>query len=112
MSDLSFFEIGSGDAAVTCRFMSALFGWRFHPTKEEGPGWFDVPPARIGLHGDDPDRAITAYFRVDDIDAAAARVIELGGEAEPPGPAHPGFGRFCRCTDPQGVRFGLHQPEN
>lgn len=21
----------------------------------------------------------------------------------------PGFGRFCSCKDPEGVRFGLHQ---
>lgn len=112
MSDLTFLEIGTGDAGVTRAFMANLFGWPFHPTKEGGPGWFDAPPAMIGLHGDDPDRGITVYFRVDDIEAAAARVTELGGQAETPGPAHPGFGRFCRCTDPEGVPFGLHQPES
>ncbi|EDX82400.1 hypothetical protein S7335_846 [Synechococcus sp. PCC 7335] len=34
---------------------------------------------------------------------------ELGGEAESLGPEEPGFGRFCNCKDPQGIRFGLHQ---
>jgi predicted enzyme related to lactoylglutathione lyase len=34
---------------------------------------------------------------------------EAGGEADPPAPEEPGFGRFSNCRDPQGIRFGLHQ---
>jgi predicted enzyme related to lactoylglutathione lyase len=37
-------------------------------------------------------------------------VRELGGKAADPGPAEAAFGRFAQCEDPQGVRFGLHQP--
>ena len=49
-----------------------------------------------------------AYFDVDDINAGAARVKELGGEADEPMPV-PGMGWFSTCTDPHGNEFGLWQ---
>jgi predicted enzyme related to lactoylglutathione lyase len=54
------------------------------------------------------------FFAVDDIDAAADRVRELGGEIEEldmdgDDAAVEKFGRFKLCKDDQGSRFGLHQ---
>lgn len=51
------------------------------------------------------------YFAVDDIEAAVRRVRELGGEAPEPDPRPDEGGRFVRCRDDQGVRFGLHEAE-
>jgi predicted enzyme related to lactoylglutathione lyase len=45
---------------------------------------------------------------VDDINAGAARVRELGGEANDPAPV-PGMGWFATCRDPHGNDFGLWQ---
>lgn len=62
-------------------------------------------------------RAHTLYlfFRVDDIDAALARVRELCGvivhhdsSDDPVSIAR--FGQFALCKDDQGSSFGLHQP--
>jgi len=53
-------------------------------------------------------RGIRPYFDVDDINAGAARVKELGGEANDPGSV-PGMGWFVTCRDPQGNEFGLWQ---
>ena len=55
------------------------------------------------------------FFGVDDIDAAADRVRELGGEIEDMDmdgeeETVAKFGRFKLCKDDQGSRFGLHQP--
>ena len=55
------------------------------------------------------------FFAVDDIDAAADRVRELGGEIEDMDmdgeeESVAKFGRFKLCNDDQGSRFGLHQP--
>lgn len=100
-------EIGAPDATRTRDFFAALFGWRFDAvgqgfaTRDSGVG--------AGLHGGDDDRNMVVYFGVEDIDAAAARVRELGGTAPEPGPADPTFGRFVECKDADGVRFGLHQ---
>jgi predicted enzyme related to lactoylglutathione lyase len=56
-------------------------------------------------------RGIRAYFDVDDINAGAARVNELGGEASEPMPV-PSMGWFVTCTDPQGNEFGLWQTDD
>ncbi len=64
---------------------------------------------RGGLHDEDDATNIVVYFAVSDIEAAVARVRELGGHADEPGPEGDG-GRFCARRDDQGVSFGLHQP--
>ena len=48
------------------------------------------------------------YFRVDDIDAAAARVRELGGEVL--SVANYESGGNAECVDDQGLRFDLFRP--
>ncbi len=65
-------------------------------THDEGPA--------LGLHerGKGPgDRFSLPYFRVADMDAALARVVELGGEI-----VHPGE-RWAICRDSEGSPFGL-----
>ena len=106
---ISWVEIGCGDAEKTSAFFTEVFGWRFTPMRDGG-GVFDTGAGQFGLHGDDPNPAMTPYLRVDDIDAAVSRIRALGGVAEDIVTAD-GFGRFSNCQDPQGTRFGLHQPE-
>lgn len=107
--DISYIEMGAGDASGVSAFFSGLFGWTFHSMSDGGDGWFDTPSAKAGLHGNDPDHGIVVYFRVPNLEAAIAKVRELGGEAEDRIADEEGFGRFCNCRDPQGMRFGLHQ---
>jgi predicted enzyme related to lactoylglutathione lyase len=108
-AEVSYIEIGTGHCGHTRAFLSELFQWEFHPMGPGGPGWFDTPTMRAGLHGDDPNPGILVFFSVADLDAAVARVRALGGDASDPGPEEPGFGQFSMCRDPQGVRFGLHR---
>jgi predicted enzyme related to lactoylglutathione lyase len=104
-------EIPADDTGKGREFWGSLFGWEF----QEFPGPFEYHMARItdqagaaitnmepGKHG------IRTYFDVDDINAAVARVKELGGQANDPGPV-PNMGWFATCTDPQGNEFGLWQ---
>ena len=51
-----------------------------------------------------------AYVQVDDINAGAARVNELGGKAGESMPV-PNMGWFATCTDPHGNEFGLSQTD-
>lgn len=106
----SFFEVGVLDARRAQAFFGELFGWSFEPVGETGNALTETPFPKGGFHGDDPDCGLELYFSVDDIEAAVARVRELGGEAGEPGAGDERFGRFTRCRDDQGVRFGLHQP--
>jgi predicted enzyme related to lactoylglutathione lyase len=106
--NVSFLEIGSKDAAVSRAFFERVFGWSFNSMGDAG-GWFQTPSIKAGLHGSDPQPQLYVFFDVDDLDAAIALVKASGGQADPPGPEEPGFGRFSNCHDPQGIRFGLHQ---
>lgn len=107
--NLTHFEIGVPDAARAKAFCGPLFGWTFHAMGDGEEGWIETGGVRGGLHENDPDAVIQPYFEVPDLDAALARVRELGGTAGEASPEAPGFGRFAVCRDDQGVRFGLHQ---
>jgi predicted enzyme related to lactoylglutathione lyase len=111
--ELAFFELGVADADRGRAFYEGLFGWELSP----GPsGGFEIGAAGVGggMHGGDPGAAPYVFFAVDDMDAAVARVQELGGEVEDvnvEGDADSvaRFGRFKLCRDDQGSPFGLHQ---
>jgi predicted enzyme related to lactoylglutathione lyase len=106
----SHFELGVPDARRAQSFYRELFGWEFRRTSGDN-AWIETPGVRGGLHGDDDASNIELYFAVDDIEAAVKRVRELGGQAPEPDPRPDEGGRFVRCSDDQGVRFGLHEPE-
>ena len=113
--ELSFFEIGVGDAGKARAFYGALLGWSFSEPPSGQGATVETPNVPGGIHGGDQGGGVYVFFRVDDMAAAVERVKELGGEAE----AIPGdggdenaakFGRFMLCRDDQGSAFGLHEP--
>lgn len=106
--EISYIEIGSSDAVSTGGFLERLFGCSFNVLGSGGEGWFQTPTMKVGLHGKDPSPGFLVFFGVSDLDAAVSRVSALGGNCEAP-TEEPGFGKFCICTDPSGLKFGLHQ---
>ena len=72
-------------------------------------GWqvVDAVPGG-GLWGGQERSELVALFTVDDIDAAVAKVRDLGGEAGDPDDMP--YGRLASCVDDQGLRFDLLQP--
>jgi predicted enzyme related to lactoylglutathione lyase len=105
------FEIPADDTEKGREFWGSLFGWQF----EAYPGPSEYHMTRIGeqtgaaiTNMEPGKRGTRAYFDVDDINAGAARVKELGGEADEPMPV-PSMGWFVTCKDPQGNEFGLWQ---
>lgn len=100
---VSYLEIGSADVAATRAFFGAVFAWPCHDE-----AWFQTPTLKAGLHGNDPSPQIYVYFKVSDLEAAAARVRAAGGETDSIAD-EAGFGRFVNCHAPGGIRFGLHQ---
>jgi len=111
----TFFELGVADAGRARAFYSGLFGWQMDPGPSGNGSTIATGGIDGGLHGGDPEASPYLFFGVDDIDAAAARVLELGGsvdDAHPEGDADTiaRFGRFRLCRDDQGSSFGLHQP--
>jgi len=106
-------ELSTPDLDGATSFYSALFGW----TVEEFPG-SPEPYLSIknrganngGMRGLNPPDAPPhwlVYFGVEDIDAALAKVAELGG-AKLAGPIDIGIAKFGVAQDRQGATFALY----
>ncbi|WP_181791890.1 VOC family protein [Streptomyces phytophilus] len=102
---VTYFEVPSSDIATTQQFWGSLFGWTFHEGNFPGYSMIRGSEPMGGSPHDDPSRHPRIFFAVDDIEAAVAKVRELGGTAEDP-VALPS-GAYAHCTDDQGVRFSL-----
>ena len=106
-------EIPADDTGKSKQFWGSLFGWQF----EAFPGPSEYHIARISEQSgaaitnmDAGKKGTRPYFDVDEINAGAARVKELGGEADQPMPV-PSMGWFVTCRDPHGNEFGLWQSD-
>ncbi len=101
--ELGYFTLPVKDLAVAKRFYGELFGWQI----EEG-GHVANTKFPMGLSPDGPAEFPNAYFRVENIEEAVARVATLGGKVKsrnkyPSGPN-------AVCADPDGTVFSLWQP--
>lgn len=111
------FEIRSSDPDAGREFYRQLFGWSFHEASAdhvEGYTYIDSNTDRATIHGgmSDPQRGepmVTVYAEVDDIKAALAKAVALGGSIVQPPTTVPGvtIGLFA---DPQGNVVGVAQP--
>ena len=111
----TFFEIGVADTARARSFYGGLFGWRIEAGPSAGSYRISTPTIPGGMHGNDEGASPLVFFGVADLEAAMARVRDLGGHAETlesraDEPLKWSFGRFALCRDEQGSPFGLHQP--
>lgn len=113
--EVSFIEFGAADAMTARTFYGKLFGWSFEPGPAAGGYVIDGAGVPAGVHGGDKGAAPYVFFKVDDLDAAAAAVERLGGTVDTiPGAEDEAsaaiFGEFRMCRDDQGSPFGLHRP--
>lgn len=102
---LFYFTLPGPDVERSARFYRAVFGWDL----EQGQAGYHVggvyPPMGLASNDStDPE----VWIEVIDIEAAVARVRELGGTADDP--VHYDSGWSATCRDPQGVRFNLSVP--
>ncbi len=109
-TQLGYFTLETLDIARARAFYGALFGWTFDAEASKStyahvagsnPAFGFTKVERTGGHAN-------LYFQVDDIDAACARVTELGGRAALPSDSP--SGRSATVHDDQGVAFSLWQP--
>lgn len=66
-------------------------------------------PDQEGWPSGGPEAHWIAYFGTDDVDAAALKAQELGGEVLLPPVDVPGMGRAAVLRDPQGAAFGVFE---
>ena len=119
LTDLQGLEVGDkafyiADVDAAKSFYATALGWEAHTEKMEGgPVYtsFKVGDRFIaGMMEKTPDMEFPnywgVYFAVDDVDAAAARVTELGGSLMGEVFDTP-VGRMAVASDPQGATFAI-----
>lgn len=114
------YELLSTDVAAAKSFYGSVIGWHANDVPMPGMtytllstgdrqvgGMMTIPP-QMAEAGMKP--FWTAHIGVEDVDAAAARLKQLGGSILRPPTDIAGVGRFSAAADPQGARFCLFQP--
>jgi predicted enzyme related to lactoylglutathione lyase len=105
--DLAYVTMEVRDSAASRRFYGTVLGWEFTPGRvEDGWGDPDVVPM-MGMSGGHDLATTVPMYRVDDIEAAVARIRIAGGVASDP--AQQPYGITSDCVDDQGTRFYLGQ---
>ncbi|HUQ64111.1 MAG TPA: VOC family protein [Acidimicrobiales bacterium] len=105
--DLAYITMEVVDSVRARAFYGSVLDWRFGPgSVTDGWGVDDVVPM-VGIVGQQPTATVVPMYRVDDVDAAAARVRAAGGSGDDP--ARQPYGVTTACLDDQGTRFWLGQ---
>lgn len=110
-----FFEIPSDNFDELQKFYGELFNWTF----EQVPGQFRYYKINMGV--DFPKGGMTArqdaehypqnYVKVDSVDHAIGKALNLGAKVLVPKKPVPGTGWFSVLLDPQGNRIGLWEED-
>ena len=108
-------ELGTTDLESAKKFYTELFGWRLKESKAAGMIYNEIVAGDKemgGMYqmtaefGNTPSHWM-AYVAVDDVDAKAKQVTELGGKVCVPPTDIPNVGRFCVVNDPTGATISL-----
>ncbi len=99
--ELYYFTLPAKDLQKAKSFYGGLFGWDF----EDGGHIKSIAGPHGGLHAGADHTHPVLYLRVDDVEAAVARVRELGGEAQDVQESASGW--WSECRDDQGVPFSI-----
>jgi uncharacterized protein len=110
-------ELATTNLEEAKKFYTQLLGWTLKESKAAGMVYNEIVAAgreaggmyQMGAEcggGDGRSQWIT-YVAVDDVDAKAKRVEELGGKVTVPPMDIPNVGRFCVISDPTGATISL-----
>jgi predicted enzyme related to lactoylglutathione lyase len=102
-------ELATTEVAKVSAFYGAVFGWGLGDGSSDTASIFTLDGEVVcGAHqaGDGEHPSWSVWFAVDDCDAAAAEVTNLGGSVLMP-PSDMDFGRGAVVADPHGAVFGI-----
>ncbi len=111
-------ELMTGDVTKAKEFYTKLLGWEaaempmgdftytvFKTGDTDAGGMMAITPEM----GDVPPHWMS-YIKVEDVDATAAKVKELGGKIIVPPTEIPNVGHFCTLFDPTGPAISIFKP--
>jgi predicted enzyme related to lactoylglutathione lyase len=111
-------ELATKNLEAAKKFYTQLLGWNLKESNAAGMAYNEIVAggrevggmyqltADGGGDGDAPSHWM-AYVAVDDVDAKAKQVEELGGKVRVPPTDIPNVGRFCVVNDPTGAAISL-----
>jgi predicted enzyme related to lactoylglutathione lyase len=109
-------ELGTTNIDAAKNFYTALLGWKFKESGSAGMIYHEIMADggremggmyQMPAEYDDKPSQWRAYVAVEDVDAKAKQVEELGGKICVPPTDIPTVGRFCVITDPTGATLSL-----
>lgn len=115
-------DLATGDLEASKKFYGELFGWRFKDSGDAGMNYTEISLDSVKQFGgmwdlnqecegqeagEKPPPHWMSWIAVDDVDASAAKVWELGGKICVPPTDIPNTGRFCVINDPTGATVSL-----
>jgi predicted enzyme related to lactoylglutathione lyase len=110
-------ELNTTDVAKAKSFFSQLFGWKMEDMPMEN-GTYTLIQVGEGTGGGIMKHPMAgapsmwlAYVLVDDIEAATAKVMALGGTVMKEKTEVPGMGWLAIIVDPTGAMLGLWKPK-
>ncbi len=116
------YELMTTDTGAARKFYGSVVGWGFKDASVPGVEYTSFTAGGVPVGGlmTQPDEvkkmgappAWSGYIAVDDVDAATARVKELGGSVHMPPRDIPTVGRFAVVADPQKAVFILFKSSN
>jgi len=115
--EFSWHELATSDYKAAFAFYSDLFGWEKTSEMDMGPdGVYFMYGLRGrpygGMYNKKPEHGAPAwlpYARVADVQGAAEKIREHGGQVDNGPMQVPGGSWIVMATDPQGGKFALHQ---
>lgn len=125
MANISHFMIPADDVERARHFYSALLGWKIEPARDTPgmPGMEAMQYHTIstgaaregtldsgGLYRRHMNEPVLDFVEVEDVDAVAAKVEELGGKITLPKTDIPGVGRVAMIQDTEGNMIGIWKP--
>lgn len=108
-------ELGATDDAAAKKFYTELLGWQLKEGDASPMAYTEIVAGgqpvggiyKMGPESGDAPSRWMPYVAVDDVDASARRVWELGGKVCVPPTDIPNVGRFSVVSDPAGATISL-----
>lgn len=102
MAEIVHVQLAARDAEQTAAFYEAWVGWHATPVNDRYTMLHDgTSGPSVGL-ASETQVGVVITLAVDDLDAAAARAVELGATPLSPPVDVPGIGRVASIRDPEG----------
>lgn len=108
-------ELATTNLETAKKFYTELFGWKLKESQAAGMVYNEIVAAgqevggmyQMGPESGNGPSHWMAYVAVEDVDAKAKQVEELGGKVCVPPTDIPNVGRFCVINDPAGASISL-----